>query len=90
VKKYLIRLETCVGGETYRLAIESENPPYASSCGRYYVKNAQLTQIDIRQTNDSLTFGPFKKNVVYSELSFPIINTIMSEQVIEYGDAENK
>jgi len=84
MKKYLTRIETSVGYETYILLIESETGITIID-GTYVINNGLITTINVIQTSDSIDQGPFKKDY-YKELRFPITNTLVSEQSFEYGD----
>ena len=86
--KYLTRIETSIGVETYILLVESENALYTSS-GAYHIDNAQITKIYVRYSNDSEKHGPFKLDY-YKKLRFPIENTLVSEQSFEYGPETTK
>jgi len=86
MKKYLTRIETSVGYETYRLVIESERPMTYNSI-YYYIENASIISVKTVHSNASLKDGPFKKGF-FNFLKFPIVTTLMSQQLFEYGDIE--
>ena len=84
MKKYLTRIETSVGYETYRLVIESEDAMSYNSI-YYYIQNASIVTVRTVHSNASLNDGPFKKGF-FDYLKFPIATTLMSQQLFEYGD----
>jgi len=88
MKKILTRIETSGGYETYRILIESEHSMETSG-NYYYIKDASIINVEITQSNNSLTKGPFKKGF-YDILRFPIVTTLMSQQSLDYGDVKTK
>ena len=87
--KYLTRVETSSGYETYRLLIESEKEMTYSE-GFYYIYDALISKVDITQSDESKKVGPFAAKQFYQKLRFPIHNTIVSEQMFEYGETKTE
>jgi hypothetical protein len=76
--KFLTRIETTVGYETYRILMESEDT-ISSIKGFYYILNAKIVSVQITKSNASIRQGPFNIGV-YDILRFPINKTLMSQQ----------
>ena len=84
--KYLIRIETSIGYENYRLILESTNRVQSTSSGNYYISDVLISSVTIFQSNSSRSDGPFINGKFYDKLIFPIQGTLVSQQAFEFGD----